>query len=83
MRGDGLHTTAIQNAVMEDEREQIDNGLDYSDQQVRQAAVHTRQDMILLAAYANLAAKRLKTIKNLVWVMTVLIALACLKYLIS
>jgi hypothetical protein len=42
-----------------DEARQIDSGVDYTEQEVRLAIVHTRQDMALLCFKAGLIYKRI------------------------
>ena len=42
---------ALQSMTIQSEQEKLDQGADYSKQHVRQATVHTRQDMILLVYY--------------------------------
>lgn len=63
MRGDRLEVAALQESVIDADREQIDRfAIDYSDRHVRLATVHTRQDIVLLVGYAAIIAKRLKII---------------------
>lgn len=70
VRGDLLNARAMQLGVIDDEREAISNGRDYSDEEVRLATVHTRQDMVLLVSFAHVATRRLRQI---VWLLTLIL----------
>lgn len=81
LRGDLLNATALQNGVIDDEQKQLDSGIDYSEQHVRLAIVHTRQDMVLLISAANVAATRLRQIRWMVAVVMICSVVATIRYL--
>ena len=81
MRGDQLNAAALQNGVIDSEQKQLDAGVDYSEQHVRIAIVHIRQDLVLLISAASVAATRLKHIRLMMAVVTVCAILATLRYL--
>jgi hypothetical protein len=71
---------ALQRAVMRDEADNIEKGLDdYSESQVRQAIVHTRQDMVLIASHLSSANRQLATMRRLLWVIVVIVCWSVLK----
>lgn len=62
----------IQRGVREDELKQRDNR-DYDEQHVRQSIVHSREDVVMLVAYADAVNTQLSTIK---WLLAATLALA-------
>jgi len=69
--------SALQRAVMSDESDHLQNGIDlYTEEQKTQAIVHTRQDIILLVSYASSISKKMA--KSLFWLGTISVLLAFL-----
>lgn len=61
----------LQRGVKYDELDNLDKGLDdYSETQVRQAIVHTRQDMVLLVSHLSSLNKQAGSIRRLLWIIT-------------
>lgn len=65
----------LQRHVRIDEAEQLRDGLsDYDDGQIRQAIVHSRQDIVILVSYLSSANYKLKVIAGLLFVAVGLLA---------
>lgn len=62
--GDGLRAEALQQSVISQEAKFAP---DYTDQEVRMATVHTRQDIILLVSYLASINRRARSIQWLLW----------------
>lgn len=63
-------------AVRDAEAQQRDAGIDYDDWQVRQAAVHTREDLILAIAHLDEIAAAARSLKR--WVLAGVVVLAAI-----
>ena len=55
----------LQKDTIQDELEQLEKGFDYDQQQVNQAIVHTRQDMVLVYGMLSSNNERLHSIDTL------------------
>jgi hypothetical protein len=62
-RGDGLDAEALQQSVIDGDNEQLRMGVDYPDEHVRLATVHTRQDLVLVVSYLASLNRRAKYIQ--------------------
>jgi hypothetical protein len=58
------------------ESEQREQGIDYSDQAVRMATVHTREDMVLVVSYLSGIAKDVRKIRQWISALGVLALVA-------
>lgn len=54
---------------------EYDNVQDYDNEQVKQAVVHSRQDIVLLVSYANSIIKILKDIRMILLITSILFAI--------
>ena len=54
---------------------EYDNLQDYDNEQVKQAVVHSRQDIVLLVSYANSIIKILKDIRMILLITLILFAI--------
>ena len=54
---------------------EYDNVQDYDNEQVKQAVVHSRQDIVLLVSYANSIIKILKDIRMILLITLILFAI--------
>ena len=54
---------------------EYDNVQDYDNEQVKQAVVHSRQDVVLLVSYANSIIKILKDIRMILLITSILFAI--------
>lgn len=65
----------LQRHVRIDESEQLRDGLsNYEDEQVRQAIVHSRQDIIMIVSYLSSANYKLKIVAGLLFIAVALLA---------
>jgi hypothetical protein len=49
---------------MSDEEKQLEMGIDYSEQHVRLATVHTRQDLILVVSHLTQIEEHMKAVRS-------------------
>jgi len=63
--------TYLQNAVRTDEKRQRDLSIDYDAKHVRQAIVHTREDIVLVISYLNSIGDSLGTIRTLLLIIAI------------
>jgi hypothetical protein len=65
----------LQRAVKYGEIENLGNGVDdYSDNQVRQSSVHTRQDLVLIVSHIASLNEQVATIRRLAWIVAAIAA---------
>jgi hypothetical protein len=62
---EGLDAAALQKSVIDGDAEQIGMGIDYTDQHVRLAQVHARQDLVLVVSSLESANGHLRRIATL------------------
>ena len=62
----------LQTMTIDSEQKQRESGVEYSDRHVRQATVHTRQDMILLAYHLSSIGQWCKRIFGTLLVLTLI-----------
>lgn len=71
MSSDAERARRLQFEVREAEAEQLSKGIDdYGDAEVRQAVVHARQDLVLLASYLSVLNARARRIT---WLLTLIL----------
>ena len=71
-------------AVIDAEREQLDNGLDqYGQEQVNQAIVHARQDTVIVTAYLGEIAEDTRSIRRWLIGIAVLLFLLVLHFFLA
>ena len=67
----------LQRGVRDDETKQRDLGVaDYDSVQVRQAIVHTRQDLVLVVSHLSSLNKQIAVIRNLLWLIAFLLIIS-------
>lgn len=67
---------ALVDAVRSADAEQLDSGLVYDGQQARQAAVHTREDLVLAISHLGEIGSTLRSIRR--WTIVAVVLLAVL-----
>lgn len=71
---------SLQRAVMSSERTNLEKGLDdYTEEEVRQATVHTRQDLVLVVSYLSALNTQAATIRRLLWLILAVLAFVALR----
>jgi hypothetical protein len=74
--------SALQQAIIDAEREQLDKGFDeYGQEEVNQAIVHTRQDTVLVMAHLGEIADNTRSIRRWLIGIAVLLFLLVLHFL--
>jgi hypothetical protein len=58
---------------------ELDKGLDYPEEDVRRATVHTRDDVVMLVSYLSSANWQLRSVRRLLMLIAVLLTVVILK----
>ena len=62
----------LQEKIRDSEQRRIEEGLDYSQQEVRIATVHTREDVTMLVSYMDSINKNLRRINSYLSVLVII-----------